>query len=178
MHRGWYGNYVDDWIGYGNDIEILLEDFACFLRVCQKYRITLGIAKTRFGYSEAQFFGFRVNREGSHLALKHLDPIRHLVPPTDINELRGVLGLLFVVSRKHLKDYALISQPMTEVLKGRPSTFRWGESQQTAFDLIRDRLLAGVHLAAPDFALPFHLTTDASEDGKGGELYQLPEIPV
>jgi hypothetical protein len=39
-------------------------------------------------------------------------------------------------------------------------------------------LLAEVHLAAPDFDLPFHLATDASEDGKGGELYQLPSIPV
>jgi hypothetical protein len=38
--------------------------------------------------------------------------------------------------------------------------------------------LEGVHLAAPDFDLPFHLATDASEDGKGGELYQLPSIPV
>jgi hypothetical protein len=56
MHRGRHGNYVDDWIGYGNDLEILLEDFACFLRVCRKYQITLGIAKTKFGYGEAQFF--------------------------------------------------------------------------------------------------------------------------
>jgi hypothetical protein len=35
-----------------------------------------------------------------------------------------------------------------------------------------------LHLAAPDFNLPFHLATDASEDGKGGELYQLPTIPI
>jgi hypothetical protein len=67
---------------------------------------------------------------------------------------------------------------MTEVLKGKPPTFKWGPEQQTAFDTIRDRLLAGVHLAAPDFSLPFHLATDASEDGKGGELYQLPTIPI
>ncbi len=85
---------------------------------------------------------------------------------------------LFVVSRKYLQDYALLSRPMTEILKGKPPTFRWGPDQQTAFDTIRDRLLEGVHLAAPNFALPFHLATDASEDGKGGELYQLPDIPV
>ena len=36
----------------------------------------------------------------------------------------------------------------------------------------------GVHLAALDFALPFHLATDASEDGKEGELFQLPTIPI
>ncbi len=177
MQRGRHGNYVDDWIGYGDDLDVLIEDFACFLKVCDKYQITLGISKTKFGYSEAQFFGFRVNKEGSHLALKHLDPIRHLVPPADIHKLRRVLGL-FVVSRKYLQNYALISRPMTDVLKGKPPTFRWGPEQQQAFDLIRDRLLAGVHLASPDFALPFHLATDASEDGKGGELYQLPTIPI
>jgi transposase InsO family protein len=177
MNRGRHGNYVDDWIGYSDELDQLIEDFECFLKVCEKYVITLGTAKTRFGYSEAQFFGFRVNKEGSHLALKHLDPIRNLVPPGDIHELRRVLGL-FVVSRKYLADYALLSRPMTEILKGKPPTFRWGPEQQAAFDTIRDKLLEGVHLAAPDFSLPFHLATDASEDGKGGELYQLPSIPI
>jgi hypothetical protein len=176
MHRGRHGNYVDDWIGYGDDLDVLLEDFARFLQLCEKYQITLGISKTRFGYGEAQFFGFRVNKEGSHLALKHLDPIRNLVAPADIHELRRVLGL-FVVSRKYLQNYALISRPLTEVLKGKPPTFRWGPEQQSAFDLIRDRLLQGVHLAAPDFSLPFHLATDASEDGKGGAAIPAPHYP-
>jgi hypothetical protein len=39
-------------------------------------------------------------------------------------------------------------------------------------------VLSGVHLSAPDFELPFHLATDASEDGKGAALYQLPGILV
>jgi hypothetical protein len=177
MHRGRYGNYVDDWIGYSNNLAQLIADFERFLEVCQKYNITLGIAKTRVGYPEAQFFGFRVNKQGSHLAVKHLDPLRTLVPPTDIHELRRVLGL-FVVSRKYLRDYALVSKPLTDLLKGKVTTFRWGPTQQQAFDTIRDKLLEGVHLAAPDFELPFHLATDASEDGKGGELYQLPSVPV
>jgi hypothetical protein len=43
---------------------------------------------------------------------------------------------------------------------------------------VREKLLAGVHLSAPDFELPFHLTSDASEDGKDAELYQLPGVPV
>ena len=118
-----------------------------------------------------------MNKAGSHLALKHLDPIRNLVPPNDIHELRRVLGL-FVVSRKYLADYAVVSRPMTDILRGKPPTFRWGTEQQSAFDTIRNKLLEGVHLAAPDFSLPFHLATDASEDGKGGELYQLPSIPI
>jgi hypothetical protein len=143
MQRERYGNYVDDWIGYSNDIDQFVEDFARFLEVCNKYSITLGISKTklgRFGYPEAQIFGFRVNKQGSHLALKHLDPIRNIVPFTDVHELGRVLGL-FVVSRNYLQDYALISRPMTEILQGKPPTFRWGPEQQQSFDDIRDRLL-------------------------------------
>jgi hypothetical protein len=116
MERGRHGNYVDDWIGYSDDLNQLIDDFARFLEVCQKYGITLGISKTRIGYPEAQFFGFRVNKQGSHLALKHLDPIRNLVPPTDIHERRRVLGL-FVVSRRYIRNYALVSKPMTMILR-------------------------------------------------------------
>jgi hypothetical protein len=111
------------------------------------------------------------------LALKHLDPIRQLVPPSDIHELRRVLGL-FVVSRKYIKDFAVLTKPMSDVLRGKSPVFFWGESQQKAFDFVREKLLAGVHLSAPDFELPFLLATDASEDGKGAELYQLPGVPV
>jgi hypothetical protein len=67
---------------------------------------------------------------------------------------------------------------MTDLLKGKAATFVWGDEQQKAFDFVREKLLASVHLASPDFELPFHLETDAGEDDKGGELYQLPSVPV
>jgi hypothetical protein len=177
MNKGRHGNYVDDWIGYSNDSNQLYDDFAVFLRVCRKYRITLGPPKTKFGFKVAQYFGFQVDKEGSHFAIKHLDPIRSLVPPIDVHELRRVLRL-FVVSRKYIQNYAVITKPMTDLLRGKATVFTWGAPQQQAFDFVRDRLLRGVHLASLDFSLPFHLATDASEDGKGAELYQLPSIPV
>jgi hypothetical protein len=164
LKGGRHGNYVDDWIGWSESEEQLCDDFAQFLAVCEKYTITLGTTKTRFGYPTAQFFGFCVDKEGSCLATKHLDPLAKLVPPADIHELRRVLGL-FVVSRKYVKDFAVKTKPLTDILKGKPPTFFWASAQQEAFDFIREKLLSGIHLAAPDFTLPFHLATDASEDG-------------
>jgi hypothetical protein len=137
-------------VGYSNDLTQLFEDFALFLQVCRKYGITLGPPKTRFGFTEAQFFGFRINKEGSHLALKHLDPIRNLVPPADVHELRRVLGL-FVVSRKYIRDYAMITKPMTDLLRGKAATFTWGEGQQKAFDFVRDKLLQGGAAISPGY---------------------------
>jgi hypothetical protein len=170
-------NYVDDWLGYANDFETLFENFKCFLGVCLEYNITLNTTKTRFGFPQAQFFGFAVDVDGTRLADKHLCSITNMVPPEDISELRRVLGL-FVVSRKYLRDYAIITRPLTDLLRGKQPVFQWGKAQQSAYEHVRDALLAGVHLAAPDFALPFHLQTDASEDGKGAILYQLHDCAV
>jgi hypothetical protein len=108
---------------------------------------------------------------------KHLCPIRNMVPPEDISELRRVLGL-FVFSRKHLKDYAIVTKPLTDLLRGKQPVFKWEDPQQRAYEHVRDALISGVHLAAPDFSLPFHLQTDASEDGKGANLYQLANCPI
>jgi len=170
-------NYVDDWLGYANTPDALCKSFDDFLRVCADANITINTNKTRIGYSSAQFFGFKVDEKGTRLADKHINPIRTLVPPRDISELRRVLGL-FVVSRKYVKDFATLTKPLTDVLRGSKPVFEWNAPQQQAFDTIRDLLLGGIHLSAPNYSLPFHLATDASEDGKGACLYQLPTVPI
>ncbi len=148
-------NYVDGWLGYADDYETLFENFKALLGVCLEFNITLNTTKTRFGYPRAQFFGFTVDENGTRLADKHLCPIRNMVPPEDISELRRVLGL-FVVSRKYLRNYALITKPLTELLRGKQPVFKWNKEQHEAYEQIRDALLAGVHLAAPaGFHAPF-----------------------
>ena len=170
-------NYVDDWLGYSDDFTELLQNFEAFLAVCLEFNITLNTSKTRFGFPHAQFFGFVVDESGTRLADKHLCPIRNMVPPEDISELRRVLGL-FVISRKYIQNYAMITKPLTDLLRGKQPVFKWTDLQQKAYETVRDALLAGIHLAAPNFELPFHLQTDASEDGKGSLLYQLPSSPI
>ena len=67
---------------------------------------------------------------------------------------------------------------MSMLLRGKQPTFIWGAEQQKPFDLIKDLLLGGMHLAAPNYDFPFHLATDASEEGKGTVLCQLPDLPI
>ncbi len=45
LRNGRRGNYVDDWIGWADTEEQLCDDFANFLRVCDKSGINLGTAK-------------------------------------------------------------------------------------------------------------------------------------
>lgn len=50
---------------------------------------------------------------------QHLDPIRNLVPPSDVSELRRVLGI-FVQSRKYINNYAHIVKPMHRMMVKEP----------------------------------------------------------
>ena len=69
-----------------------------------------------------------------------------------------------------MKNFAHRTTPLSDLLRGQQPVFRWEKVHQDAFDDTRYFLLGGIHLAAPDYALPFHLATNASEDGKGAVL--------
>ncbi len=63
-------NYVDDWLGYASNFDELLRNFGEFLAVCLEHNITLNnTSKTKFGFPQAQFFGFKVDmHEGYSLS--------------------------------------------------------------------------------------------------------------
>ncbi len=120
------------------------------------------------GYPSCVFFGFEVDSQGTRLAEKNLDPVRRMVPPTNLHELRSTLGL-FVQSSRFIPRYAHIVQPLTALTRtdqGKPVPFTWTDTQQHAFDHIRNLLLDGIHLSPADYRLPFHSGGDASNDGK------------
>ena len=54
--------------------------------------------------------------------------------------------------------------------KGTP--WQWGEAQQCAFDILKQKLSSPPILAYADFNKPFILHTDASGEGLGAVLYQ------
>ena len=163
----------DPLVRYGN----LLKGWRDYLQMCRENNFTLNPSKTKLGFPSATFYGFEASKKGFTLADKNLDPIRKMVPPANLSELRHVLGV-FVQSKNYFPDehpYAQTAKPLTALTggkKGNPVPFIWTETHQKAFDTVRDLLLSGLHLAAPDFRLPFHAGGDASEDGKSFGLWQ------
>ena len=97
------------------------------------------------------FFGFHADKHGTRLADKNLDPIKRMVPPSNLPELRMTLGV-FVQSSRFIPQYAHIVRPLTELTrceKGQPVPFIWTPERQQSFDHIRNLLLDGIHLAPP-----------------------------
>jgi hypothetical protein len=72
-----------------------------------------------------------------------------LVLPTDISELRRVLGL-FQVSRECFEHPAHLAKALTELTRGRKPKFKWTSRHEHAFGAIRDKEpFSGVNLCPP-----------------------------
>ncbi len=94
----------------------LLKGYTDFLALCERENWTLNATKTRVGFLSCVFFGFLVDKSGTRLADKNLDPIKRMVPPTNLPELRMTLGV-FVQSSRFIPQYAHVVRPLTELIR-------------------------------------------------------------
>lgn len=113
--------------------------------------------------------------------------LKNYSEPNTIKELRSFLGIMSYC-RQVVKDLATVAAPLTDLLKGNPSstaTIKLNENQAEAFNKLRISITNESKLAISDYNSPFILTTDASgkaisgilaqknENGGGGNLYVL-----
>jgi len=93
------------------------------------------------------------------------------VPKTK-KQLRSFLGLAGYY-RKFVPNYATIAAPLTDLTRGgTPNMIPWGETQQQAFQTLKEVLCSEPVLRLPDVQRPFIVRTDASDVGLGKVLLQ------
>jgi hypothetical protein len=126
--------------------------------------------KCRFLYSEMDFFGHLVSKNGIKVNPNRLEKLLGIKELKDVSDVRMFLGLCVVYFR-FIKNFAKIAEPLINLTRtGVP--FKMGDKEKLAMENLKDELLKDTFLAIPDYNYPFHIKVDASDYAIGYHLYQ------
>ena len=117
--------------------------------------------KCSFRVKEVEFLGMTVSAEGIKMNNDKVKAILEWPTPKTVHGVRSFLGLANFYWR-FIKDYAQVARPLNDLTK-KGQTFEWKESQQTAFDTLKQWFTTAPILAFPDIDKQFCLETDASD---------------
>ncbi|KAK1660235.1 hypothetical protein QYE76_048394 [Lolium multiflorum] len=111
--------------------------------------------------------------EGIEVDPAKIEAIESWPQPKTVTQVRSFLGLAGFY-RRFVKDFGSIAAPLNELTK-KDVPFVWGDAQQQAFVILKDKLTHAPLLQLPDFNKTFELECDASGIGLG-ELRKTEEI--
>ena len=75
------------------------------------------MSKCDFAKQEIAYLGHVISSEGVSTDASKIATIKNWLVPIDVKQVRGFMGLTRYY-RKFIKNYGMISKPLTELLKG------------------------------------------------------------
>ena len=162
--------YLDDITLISVTISEHLELLKRVLHRLAEYRLELNTKKCKFCYSEIDLLGFTVNSKGTRPNGKHIEAIKNMKPPTNVDHVHKILGL-FSYFRRYIKSFSSISVPIRNLTK--PNVpFIWTDECQQVFEQLKEQLVSTPILAIYNPNRETELHCDASAKGFGGIVLQ------
>ncbi|KAL1454662.1 hypothetical protein WDU94_010876 [Cyamophila willieti] len=126
--------------------------------------------KFQFMNTKIKYLGHIFSEQGCELDPDRVEAISELKPPTNVKELRSMLGMINYV-RDFIPNMSDLTAPLRELLKKQISWY-WSDRQQQSFDKLKTLLSNAPVLRNFDCNLDVKIQTDASLEGLGCCLIQ------
>jgi len=147
-------------------IDVLKEVFA----VLVSNKLELKLEKCAFLYTEVEYLGYKVSKEGIQPTDSGIAAVRNFPEPRTTKEVHSFVGLASYF-RRFIRDFSLIARPLYHLLK-KDTTFKFGEEERLAFVTLKNRLVEAPVLAVYNPKAYIELHCDASAHGFGAVLMQ------
>nr|GEZ70034.1 reverse transcriptase domain-containing protein [Tanacetum cinerariifolium] len=137
-------------------------------------KLYVKFSKCEFWLDFVKFLGHVINSQGVHVDPAKVEAIKIWTVPKTPTEVRQFLGLAGYY-RRVIEGFSLIAKPLTKLTQ-KNKTYEWGEEEEEAFQLLKDKLCSAPILALPEESKDFVVYCDASLKGYGAVLMQREKV--
>nr|GFB58814.1 putative reverse transcriptase domain-containing protein [Tanacetum cinerariifolium] len=132
------------------------------------------LSKCEFWIPKVQFLGHVIDNQGIHVDSAKIESVKDWASPKSPTEIRQFLGFTWYYQR-FIEGFSKIANPMTKLTQKKVK-FEWGEKQEEAFQLLKQKSCSAPNLALPKGSEDFIVYCDASNKGLGAVLMQREKV--
>ncbi|GJY40583.1 putative reverse transcriptase domain-containing protein [Tanacetum coccineum] len=126
------------------------------------------------GSVSCNFVRHIIDSQGIYVDPAKIEAVKNWESPTTPTEVRQFLGLAGYY-RRFIKDFLKIAKYLTELTQ-KNKKYIWGENQESAFQLLKQKLCEASILALPEGNDNFVVYCDAPHQGLGAALMQREKV--
>ncbi|GJU08630.1 putative reverse transcriptase domain-containing protein [Tanacetum coccineum] len=166
--------FIDDILIYSRNKKEHEEHLKAILELLKKEELYAKFSKCEFWISKVQFLGHVIDSQGIYMDPAKIESIKDWASPKSPMEIRQFLGLAGYY-RRFIEGFSKIAKPMTKLTQKKVK-FDWGDKEEAAFQLLKQKLCSAPILALPDGSEDFIAYCDASIKGLGAVLMQREKV--
>nr|GEZ51215.1 putative reverse transcriptase domain-containing protein [Tanacetum cinerariifolium] len=166
--------FIDDILIYLKDEKEHEEHLKMILELLKKEELYAKFSRCEFWIPKVQFLGHVIDSQGIHVDPAKIESVKDWASPKSPTEIRQFLGLAGYY-RRFIEGFLKIAKPMTKLTQKKVQ-FEWGDKQEAAFNLLKQKLCSAPILALPEGCEDFIAYCDASNKGLGAVLMQREKV--
>ncbi|GKE98607.1 putative reverse transcriptase domain-containing protein [Tanacetum coccineum] len=166
--------FIDDILIYSKNKQEHEEHLKIILELLKKEELHAKFSKSEFWIPKVQFLVHVIDNKGIHVDPSNIESVKNWASPKTLTEIRQFLGLAGYY-RRFIEGFSKIAKPMTKLTQKKVK-FEWGDKQEAAFQLLKQKLCSAPILALPEGSEDFIVYCDASKKGLGAVLMQREKV--
>nr|GFB00429.1 putative reverse transcriptase domain-containing protein [Tanacetum cinerariifolium] len=165
---------IDDILIYSRNEKEHEEHLKAILELRKKEELYAKFSKCEFWIPKVQFLSHVIDSQGIHVDPAKIESVKDWASPKSPTKIRQFLGLAGYY-RRFIEGFSKIAKPMTKLTQKKVK-FKWGDKQEAAFQLLKQKLCSALILSLPEASEDFIVYCDASNKGLGAVLMKREKV--